>query len=341
MSERKVLIVDKYGSYLGKHSERLRVKIEGTIVEEVPLIHLDSILIASRGVSISSDVVEICAERGIDIFFVYGDGSLYGRLSGPYLVGTVKTRREQLLAYNDQRGFELGRSFARGKIFNQRNVIRYFARYRKKVDSFLYCFLEESVNKLDEYAKELDGLKANKVDEVRELILSIEGRAASVYWEAMKSLLKDEIGWQGREGRGATDPVNSSLNYGYAILYGQIERVIMLAGLDPFAGFVHTDRAGKPSLVFDLVEEFRQQVVDRVVFGTFGKGSEIKVNEEGRLDERSRKTLAQKIFGRLDSEENYAGMKQKIKTIMLRQAQAIAAYVRGERPLYKPFVGGW
>lgn len=341
MPEKRQLILDKYGLFLSKHSERLRVKSEGQIVEEVPLIHLDSVLITSRGVSISSDVVEICAERGIDIIFISGTGDVYGRLSGPALVGTVKTRREQLMALGDRRGFELGRAFAAGKIQNQKNIIRYFARYRKVVDSRLFGFLEDSRKRLEGNIKSLMELNGQNVDEVRDSILNIEGRSAAIYWDAMGAMLKDEIEWPGREGRGATDPVNSALNYSYAILYGQIEKAIILAGLDPYAGFVHTDRAGKPSLVLDLIEEFRQQVVDRMIFGMLGKGSELRVDGEGRLDEKTRKTIVQKLFERLDGEERYAGMKQKLRTIILKQAQAVASYVRGDRSVYKPFVGGW
>ena len=171
--------------------------------------------------------------------------------------------------------------------------------------------------------------------------MNIEGRSAAKYWEAMGALLGDESEWLGREGRGAKDPINSALNYGYAILYGQVEKVLILAGLDPYAGFVHTDRAGKPSLVLDLIEEFRQQVTDRVIFGMLGKGSEITVDEEGMLEEKARKQIAQKIFERLESEERYEGMKHKIRTIMFKQAQAIASFARGDRSIYKPFIGGW
>jgi len=57
--------------------------------------------------------------------------------------------------------------------------------------------------------------------------------------------------------------VNSALNYGYGILYGQVWGAVMNAGFEPFAGFLHLDRPGKPSLVLDLIEEFRQPIVDR------------------------------------------------------------------------------
>lgn len=341
MMDKRQLILDKYGLFLSKHSERLRVKAEGAIIEEVPLIHLESILITSRGVTLSSDVVEVCSERGIDIVFISGNGEVYGRLGSPSLVGTVKTRREQLAALMDKRGLILGKGFATGKINNQRNLLRYFARYRKTADKDLYAVMDVVCGRLEMHEKELLAIDAENIDGVRELILSVEGRSSALYWETIKRMLGDEIAWEGREGRGARDPINSALNYGYGILYGQVEKSIILAGLDPYAGFVHTDRAGKPSLVLDLIEEFRQQIVDRAILAMTGKGTEITVNEEGMLDEKVRKAIALKVFDRLDGDERYDGMKQKIRTIMLKQAQAIASFVRGDRPGYKPFVGSW
>jgi CRISPR-associated protein Cas1 len=310
-------------------------------VEEIPLIHLDSIIITSRGVTISSDVVEVCAERGIDIVFIAGNGEVYGRLASPAMIGTVKTRREQLLALSDRRGLILGKAFAFGKIGNQRNLLKYFARYRKVTDKDLYTIMETACKKLETHEEELSKIEADNIDIVREQILSVEGRSSSLYWETIKKMLSEEINWPGREGRGAKDPLNSALNYGYGILYGQIEKAIILAGLDPYAGFVHTDRAGKTSLVFDLIEEFRQPVIDRTIFAMIGKGSDIVVDENGMIEDKSKKYIAIKIFERLDDSERYEGIKQKIKTIMIKQAQAIASYLRGDRSVYKPFICGW
>jgi CRISPR-associated protein Cas1 len=338
--EKRTLILDKYGQFLGKHSERLMVKEKGQTIEEVPLLHLETVLITSRGVLLSSDAVEVCAERGIDIILAPGNGAILARLSGPTLVGTVKTRREQLFAYQDQRGFQLAKAMASGKISNQKNLLRYFAKYRKTTDKTLYAIMEEASQKLDLLAEELEKLEAENIDSVREQILNVEGRSASLYWDTIKALIADDIAWLGREHRGATDPINSALNYGYAILYTQVDRAVVLAGLDPFAGFVHVDRSGKPSLVLDLIEEFRQPVVDRAVFSMLGKGTEIQVDDNGMLKDQSRRTIAEKVLERLDGEERYKGAKHKLKTIILRQAQSVASFLRGEEP-YKPFVAGW
>ncbi len=338
--EKRTLILDKYGQFLGKHSERLMLKEKGQTIEEVPLIHLETVLITSRGVLLSSDAVEVCAERGIDIILAPGNGAIIARLSGPYLVGTVKTRREQLLAYHDNRGFQLAKAVASVKIANQKNLLRYFAKYRKTTDKILYEIMEAASQKLDLLADEVERLEAENVDSARDQILNIEGRSASLYWDTTKALIADNVTWTGREHRGATDPINSALNYGYAILYTQIDRAVVLAGLDPFAGFVHVDRSGKPSLVLDLIEEFRQPIVDRAIFSMLGKGTEIEVDDAGMLKDKSRRTIAEKVFERLDGEERYKGAKYKLKTIILRQAQSVASHLRGEDP-YKPFIAGW
>jgi CRISPR-associated endonuclease Cas1 len=102
----------------------------------------------------------------------------------------------------------------------------------------------------------------------------------------------------GREHRGAVDPVNSALNYGYGMLYNQVQHALLLAGLDPYAGFVHVDRPGKPSLVLDAIEEFRQPIVDRTVFGLLNKGVEIEVDDAGMLTQATRRLLAERVRAR-------------------------------------------
>ena len=81
----------------------------------------------------------------------------------------------------------------------------------------------------------------------------------------------------------------------------------MLAGLDPYAGFLHVDRPGKPSLVLDLIEEFRQPIVDKTVIGMVNKGMPVTLDEQGRLVPESRKLLANKVLERLDGAEPFEG----------------------------------
>ncbi|MGB9825923.1 MAG: CRISPR-associated endonuclease Cas1, partial [Desulfofundulus sp.] len=112
-----------------------------------------------------------------------------------------------------------------------------------------------------------------------------------------------------------------------------------LAGLDPYGGFLHVDRSGKVSLVYDLVEEFRQQVVDRVVVAMVNRGTEIQM-EEGMLAVSTRQDLQERINQRLETQEKFQGKRYKIKTIIQMQARRLATFLRGEAK-YRPFVGSW
>jgi CRISPR-associated protein Cas1 len=334
---RMELLVEQPGTFVGRKSERIRVSMKGETLDERPLYGLEGVLIASNGVSLSSDIVRECAERGIPIHFLSRSGAPYARLIAPGLTGTVRTRREQLLASGDGRGLALAKAFATGKLANQANLLRYMAKNRRE-EADLFENVREAAFRIQEIARRLELLEGGTVDALREDLLSLEARAAREYWDACRQLLS-EPSWESRETRGATDLVNVLLNYGYGCLYGKVEQAALLAGLDPYAGFVHTDRAGKPSLVLDLIEEFRQPVVDRTVFALLRLGVVFTL-EEGRLDAASRRRLAEKLEERLEGTAPHEGKQHKLKTILQMQARRIATFVRGEAP-YKPFISRW
>ncbi len=128
------LAVHDFGAFLGLHSERVQVRKGKEVQREVPLLHLQHILIVAGGVTLSSDVISACVERGIQITFLTFGGRPYAHIVSPALSGTIRTRREQLLAYNDRRGVALATAFAMGKLNSQANQLRYMAKYRKTVD---------------------------------------------------------------------------------------------------------------------------------------------------------------------------------------------------------------
>ena len=333
------IIVSEFGAFIGKKSERLVIRQGKDVVQQVPFHEVQSIIITGPGVSISTDVIQECMEHGIQIDFLTFSGKPYAKLTSPYLSGTVITRREQLLAYHEKRGLKLACAFIEGKLRNQHGLLHYFARYRKSEDPAAFEAITEMESKILEIAGELATIEGNCVDDVREQLLSIEGRAGAVYWEGIRKLLAGKIDFEIREHRGASDPFNSLLNYGYGILYSTVWGAVVLAGLEPFAGFIHTDRPGKPSLCLDLVEEFRQRVVDRTVVSLVSKGTAIKL-QDGMLTVQTRRRLIGSIQERLESRETYHGKQQKLRTIIQLQARQIASFLRGETS-YKPFIGRW
>lgn len=336
------LIVETYGAFVAKHQGRLRVTKEKQRLAEVPLMHLEQVLICSDGVGLSSDVVRACAEEGIAIHFLNGrDGDDYGTLVHSGLTGMALTKRAQLRAYADERGLALAKAFASGKIQSQANLLRYAAKYRKAADPELHDTLSLGAIEVLDSLPAIARLAGVLTDETRAALMGAEGRAAARYWALVARLIPAELGWPGRETRGAADRFNQALNYGYAVLRSQVRQALLLAGLEPSAGFLHADRPGKPSLALDLIEEFRQAVVDRTLIGLVNRGVELAQQEDGRLDAATRRRIVEKVHERMESSEPYEGKRQPIRHILQCQARHIATYVRGERETYAPFVMGW
>jgi len=176
---------------------------------------------------------------------------------------------------------------------------------------------------------------------VRPSLLGFEGVAGRLYWEQWSNILPETLEFTGRRHLGPADGVNASLNYGYGVLTSHVWGAAMNAGLEPFAGFLHTDRSGKPSLVLDLVEEFRQPVVDRAIFGWLARGGRPRIESgSGMLDGPSREEVAARVLARLNNTEQHRGKSHQVRSIIQMQARTCAAAVRGFRT-YRPFPFTW
>lgn len=340
------VIISGFGAYLGKRSERLQVKISGKVAKdengsacEFPFFRISEVVIASRGVSISSDLIEEFTERGIRLSFIDRGGRPYAMLTSPALSATVESRREQLKAFDDARGLEFARAVVRGKIRNQRHLLLYCGKYLKQANPERYETLAGLARQLRQQELQARKVQGSTVSEKRAELMGTEGVAARLYWRGFKLIVEDKAEFMGREHRGAEDPLNALLNYGYGILYGHVWGAVTHAGLEPFAGFLHVDRPGKPSLVLDLVEEFRQPVVDRTVIAFVNLSQKIEMRE-GFLDEDTRRAIAEKVLERLGSTEPYRGQRFQIRSIIQMQARALVSFLRGKAP-YKPFSFRW
>lgn len=337
----KHLFIQDYGAFVSKHQGRLRITVKGERKLDAPLLHLETLTLADHGVSISADAIAACAQYGIPVHIVDSRGDPVASLYASALIGTVKTRRAQLLAYADARGLETARALVLGKIRNQAALLRYVAKYRKEKAPELYQQLRAAAIDTLGHEQELLALAAEAIDEVREQMLSTEGRAAKAYWAGVQLLVPPDMNWPGRKGRHATDPLNMALNYGYGVLYGEVERAIVLAGLDPYAGFLHTDRPGKPSLALDLIEPFRPVVVDRTILALVGRGTALALDRRGNLDKPTRTAIAEKVHTRLDAPERYKGQRLSPRAILQTQARELASFLRGDVDTFQAFQASW
>jgi CRISPR-associated protein Cas1 len=297
------------------------------------------VTVASKGVTISTDLLQELCQRGIQINFLQVSGKPYAKITSPMLTATIAARRAQIGALESEQGARFAVIVVANKINNQSKLLKYFGKYLKLSDPAVFRRIELLAKELKALTQRAKNVKGESLSIARKELLGIEGASSRLYWKGVQAIVFKKREFMGRVHRGATDEVNSLLNYGYGILYSQVWGAVVTAGLEPFAGFMHVDRPGKPSLVLDMVEEFRQPVVDRTVISHINLGEPIKM-EGGLLSKETRQTFSQKILNRLESRETYQGKRYQIRSIIQIQARNLAAYLRGERD-YRPFKFRW
>ena len=332
------LVVSTPGSYIGASYKSIVVKQLGKVIGKSTEA-LRHITVIGKGISLSSNALMFCMNRKIPIDFFDGKGTQYASVLTPQFVdGTLWTQQSQLpLA----RKVELASQIIIGKMKNQLNLIKYYHKYHKDVlGNALGEKYVESVLKLKrtlEKAKQYD-----RTDEqYAKGIMAIEAQGALAYWDYIRTLLSDDkINFERRERQGATDLLNVMLNYGYAILYSRVWKTILAAKLNPSIGILHAPQHGKPTLVYDVVEIFRPQMVDRVVISLVQKNVSLKV-KDGLLNEPTKRTLIRSILDRLNRYEKYRKEELTLAQILFRQSQEIAKYIAGEAETFKPYVAKW
>jgi len=126
------LVVSGFGLFLSKKSERLLVRKGKDVIYQFPFFRLHEVVVGSKGITISSDLLEDLCTRGIRLSFLDYLGKPYAMITSPMLTATVQARREQILAFADKRGLEFSKAVVLGKIKNQERLLRYFGKYLKK-----------------------------------------------------------------------------------------------------------------------------------------------------------------------------------------------------------------
>ncbi len=154
------LIVDEFGSFIGKKSERLQVTCQGEKRVEAPIMHLETVLITGKGVSLSSDAVAACAEAGIPIHFLDTRGHPVGSLYSAALTATIATRRAQLQARDNDKGLAFAKGIAEGKLRNQSNLLKYLSKNRREKQPELYTEVRLLADEVLDHLAELERVQA-------------------------------------------------------------------------------------------------------------------------------------------------------------------------------------
>lgn len=149
-----------------------------------------------------------------------------------------------------------------------------------------------------------------------------------------------ELGFPGRRTRDAIDPFNQTVNYVYGLLYGEVWRSVLCAGLDPYAGILHGSERDQGSLVFDVIEEFRAPFADRLALGMLGRGFRPHFGKEGELRLGTRRLLIRAFHRMWAKPIRWRGNPISPAQILTEQCKTLARTYLGEAT-YRPFQFRW
>ncbi len=245
--------------FIGKVDERINVKFEKKILQDIPFIHLEGIVILGRA-TISPAVVLELMERHIPLSFISSIGHYLGRLE-PEMTGNIFIRKAQWQAAGETpQSVHVVQGFVRGKLKNYRQTLMRYQREFDDVD------LSKNITRIEQVIASIQSTK--NINSLR----GLEGSGSAAYFGCFNQLIRNsEFTFTKRVRRPATDPVNSLLSFGYSLLRHDIQSAVNIVGFDPYLGYLHFDRYNRPSLALDLMEEFRPLVVDSMVLTLLNK----------------------------------------------------------------------
>ena len=261
------LIINTFGASLKRKGELFQVNIKDRKVE-IAAKKVQSILITT-GVHFSSDFIKLANDHNIDVVLLDKYGFPFGRFWNGKMGSTAAIRKAQLIASENIDGLKVIKKWTVTKLANQRDFLKELKSRRPEKESQFNPAIEQidkCINKID--------LIEGSLSSIRNQIMGIEGTAAAAYWKILGQLPPDEFRFNKRSQHPALDPANAMINYAYGVLYSKVEKACIIAGLDPYIGFLHSDNYNKKSLIFDLIEPFRY-CADNVVIKLF-TGRKIK-----------------------------------------------------------------
>lgn len=361
------IILETAGTRISKKQDLIKIDALNANSVEVPLREIESIIMGT-GIQITSQALQALAANAVNIVYT-SLGKPFGIFTPFVNVGTVFTRRQQLSAYNDWRGLHLAIRFVHATIENKRRLLLYFAKNRKKTNPGKSAMLRAAARKIGSMVELLlkfqkTTAKGGRIKDLRMELMGIEGKAAALYFQNYGSVFPKEFKVFERTRRPPRDPVNSLLSLGYTVLQGHVTVGIAAAGLELYGGYLHSDRSGKPSLALDLLEEFRQPVVDRFTARFIRKGGvkiddfkstlhgyQLKDEPRNSFYKELRKEImggdtSEELFGKtpLNPEEDIqkrGHVKMNYKREMVHQARKLANFLIGSTSEYSPFIMNW
>jgi len=297
---------------------------------EIPLLKVDQVFVVGD-VTLTTPALHVLLESNIEVCFLTAYGRFRGRLA-PACSKNAPLRAAQYRIYHDpQRALPVARAFVSGKLENLRTML---LRANRKLNDAEIATAAAAIKR---------GLEAIPHAPRVGALLGIEGAASAAYFAVFGKLLRQDLGFRQRVRRPPGDPVNALLSLGYTLLAGQVAATIHAVGLDPYAGFLHATRYGRPALALDIMEEFRPLIADSVALTMVNN----RVVDAGdfrtelgscQLVDAARKTFYLKFEERLNTSLTHPtfGYKATYRRCLELQTRLLAKWLMGEIPAYPP-----
>jgi CRISPR-associated protein Cas1 len=333
-----VLYVTIPNSYLALDGENVLIEKEKNVAMRLPLHNLENIVCFGY-TGASPALMGACADRNIGLCFLTPHGRFLARVTGK-VRGNVLLRKKQYFVSETQESIPIAASFLIGKISNCRKVIERAIRdHALLVDvQSLSCAsiaLRDILRTIKE-CKTIDDL------------MGFEGSAAKIYFSVFDQLIlqqRDAFFFTERSRRPPMDNLNALLSFFYTILSSEVASALETVGLDPYVGFLHQDRPGRPSLALDLMEELRPVFADRLALSLINRkqvnGQGFTQKESGGIimDDETKKKVLTVWQERKKEQIIHPYLKERIDfgLIPYVQAMLLARFLRGDLDAYPPF----
>ena len=327
-------------SYLSLDGENIVLQIKGEEVARVPLHNVEAVVtFGYQGASPA--LMGACAQRDISLCFMSGNGRFLARVSGEVRGNVILRKQQYRLSDQEVEANKIAKNLIFGKVHNSKWVLERATRdYALRVD----------VNKI----KRVSTMLSNSMKEIRacgenDKLRGYEGEAASLYFSVFDELIlqqKEEFYFKQRNKRPPLDNINAMLSFVYTLLANMVAAALETVGLDPYVGFLHTDRPGRKSLALDMMEELRSVFADRFVLTLINKkmvnASGFIKKEDGAviMDDDTRKIILKLWQEKKQDIIKHPFLEEKIEwgLVPYVQAMLLARYIRGDLEEYPPFL---
>lgn len=334
-----VLYVTTPEAYLSLDGETVVVKKEEGSGMRLPLHNLEEIICFNYP-GVSPALMGACAERNIGLCFLKPNGRFLARVTGRVKGNLLLRKRQYELSQDAGATVAIAKSVVLGKVANCRTVIERAIR-----DHALLVNAAELREVSDALKATLQAVQAEKTTDA---VRGLEGNAASRYFGVFGQLVlqqQEAFAFETRSRRPPLDNMNALLSFLYTLLSQEVASALESVGLDPYVGFLHTDRPGRPSLALDMMEELRPVFCDRLALSLVNRkqirGTGFTRKESGGvlMDDETRKEVLSAWQKRKQEEVLHPYLKERIAWGLLPHVQAtlLARHLRGDLDAYPPF----